>query len=273
MKKLALFALLAAGCGGGYTQTPSPPPVTSPGSQSASFTGRYDIFLTSTNGDDPTSIFTNFTRTGNTFAGADNSVVCPTGLSQCVGDDSPVVSIIPSGTVSGTDVTITITFSGVAVADTVTMLGAMTGPGKDITGTYTDTLGDAGTFSAFPSGVFFGGSDTHHGTFNSTPNPLTIPPTIAIKLTELLDPGFHVSGTATVMNMPCISSLTLTGEEVGDALKLTDESAKVHFLIVPGSTNFLFSYSFDSDAPACAGDFGLGMTTDPNPWDYLQSHH
>lgn len=129
---------------------------------------------------------------------------------------------------------------------------------------------DRRTFSAFPSGVFFGGSDTHNGTFNSTPNPLSIPPTILIKLSELHDAAFHVAGMATIVNLPCISSLTLTGAEVGDALKLTDESAKAHFLILPGSTNFLFSYSFDSGAPACAEDFGLGMTTDPNPWDYLQ---
>lgn len=72
------------------------------------------------------------------------------------------------------------------------------------------------------------------------------------------------------MNLPCISSLTLSGEEVGDALKVTDQSAKAHILILPGSTNFIFSYSFEPDAPRCAGDFGLGATTDPNPWDYLQ---
>jgi hypothetical protein len=273
MKKIVLLVLFASGCGGGYSQTPTSTPVTSPQPQNASLTGRYDIFLTSFNGNDPTSIFTNFTRTGTTFTGAADSVVCPKALSQCVGDDSPVISIIPSGTVSGVDVTITITFPGAAGVDTVMMVGAMTGPGKDITGTYTDTLGAAGTFSAFPSGVFFGGSNTHNGTFNSTPHPLSIAPTILITLTELHDAAFHVTGTATIMNSPCISSLTLTGEEVGDALKLADESAKVHFLIVPGSTNFLFSYSFDSDAPGCAGDFGLGTTTDPNPWDYLQPPH
>jgi hypothetical protein len=274
MKKIVLLALFASGCGSGYQHTPTP--LTSPGTagtQNASLTGRYDIFLTSTNGNDPTSIFTNFTPTGATFTGAANSVVCPKALSQCVGDDSPVVSIIPSGSVSGADVTITITFPGVAGADTVTMVGTMTGPGKDITGTYSDSLGDAGTFSAFPSGVFFGGSDTHNGTFNSTPHPLPIAPTILIKLTELHDAAFHLTGTATIMNFPCISSLNLSGEEVGDAIKLTDEAAKAHILILPGSTNFVFSYSFEPDAPSCAGDFGLGMTTDPSPWDYLQPGH
>jgi hypothetical protein len=153
------------------------------------------------------------------------------------------------------------------------MVGAAKGPGKDISGTYTDSLGDAGTFMAFPSGVFFGGSDTHNGTFNSTPNPLPLAPTILIKLTELHDAAFHLNGTADITNSPCISSLTLSGEEVGDAIKLSDQAAKAHILIVPGATNFIFSYNFEPDAPSCAGDFGLGMTTDPSPWDYLQSRH
>jgi hypothetical protein len=275
MKEIVLLALFASGCGSGYTETstPSTTPPPNPGTQNAILAGRYDIFLTSTNGNDWTFIYTNFTRTGTTFKGAANSVVCPKDLSQCVGDDSPVVSIIPSGTVSGTDVTIAITFPGVAGEDTVTMVGAMTGPGNDISGTYTDSLGDAGTFTAFQSGVFLGGSDTHSGKFNSTPNPLPIAPTILIKLTELFDLGFHVSGTATILNSPCVSSLTLTGEEVGDAIKLTDEAAKAHILIVPGSTNFIFSYNFDSNAPSCAGDFGIGATTDPDPWGYLQPSH
>jgi len=272
MKKILLFALLASGCGGGYQQTPPPvlPSETPPETQSSLLTGRYDIFLTSGNGHDPTSIFTNFTLTGTTFTGAANSVVCPGALSQCAGNDSPVVSIIPSGTVNGADVTITITFPVAAGADTVTMIGAATGPGKDISGTYTDSRGDAGTFTAFPSGVFFGGSDTHNGTFNSTPNPLPVAPTILIKLTELHDAAFHLTGTADITNSPCISSLTLSGEEVGDAIKLSDQAGKVHILILPGATNFIFSYRFEPDAPSCAGDFGLGMTTDPSPWDYLQ---
>src|ERR1700687_4955005 len=132
MIKILLCALLASGCGG-YQQTP--PPVTPPETQSAILTGRYDIFLTSGNGHDPTSIFTNFTLTGTTFTGAANSVVCPRALSQCVGNDSPVVSIIPSGSISGADVTITITFPVAAGADTVTMVGAAKGPGNDISGT------------------------------------------------------------------------------------------------------------------------------------------
>src|SRR4030095_15015969 len=273
MKKIALLALFASGCGSGYLQTPAPVTPPTSGPPDHILNGRNDIFLFSTNGNDQTSIFTNFTRTGTTFTGAANSVVCPKDLSQCVGDDSPVVSIIPSGTVNGVDVTITITFAGVAGEDTVTMVGAITGPGEEITGTYTDSLGDAGTFQALPAGVFFGGSDTHNGTFNSTPHPLAIAPTILFTVTELHDLGFHLTGTATIMNSPCISSLTLSGEEVGDAVKLTDQAAKAHILILPGALDLAFIYSFEPDAPSCAGDFGLGMTTDPNPWEYVQPQH
>ena len=88
MKKLALVVLLAVGCGGGYQQTSSP--VTTPTPQSASLTGRYDIFLTSTNGKDPTSIFTNFTLTGTTFAGAPKSVDCTTAVAKGGGGGPPV---------------------------------------------------------------------------------------------------------------------------------------------------------------------------------------
>lgn len=272
MKTTWLFALLASGCGGGYIQTAAP--VATPGTQDARVTGRFDIFLTSTNGNGKTGIFTNFTQTGKTFAGAADSVVCPMlALSQCVGDDSPVVSIAPSGSVGGADVSMAISFPGAAGAETITMAGAVTGPGHEISGTYTDSSGDTGTFLAFPAGVFFGGSATHNGTFNSTPNPLPIAPTILISLTELHDAGYHLTGTATILNSPCVSSLTLSGESVGDAVKLTDEAAKAHILILPGSTNFLFSYSFDLDAPSCTGDFGFGMTTDPPPWNYLQPRH
>jgi hypothetical protein len=270
---LGLLALITAvvivlgGCGGS-TFSPSLAPSSPPSViQNASVSGRYDVVLTSTNGHGTTSIYTNFTQTGATFTGAENTVVCPISVSQCVGDDSPIVSIVPSGSVSGADVTIVISFPGATTADTVTMAGTAKGPGTDITGTYTDTLGDAGSFNAFAAGP--GGAGTYSGTFNSTPNPLTIAPTILITLAELPDGAFHLSGTATIMNSPCISSLTLSGEAVGDALKLTDDVNKAHILIVPGAANYIFSYSFESDAPSCAGDFGTGKT-DTSPWDYLQ---
>lgn len=270
---LGLLALITAvvivldGCGGAPF-SPSPAPSSPPSvTQNASVNGRFDIVLTSTSGRGTTFIYTNFTQTEATFTGAENTIVCPISVSQCVGDDSPVVSIIPIGRVSGADVTIVIPFPGTTAADTLTMAGTAKGPGTDITGTYTDSLGDAGTFNAFAAGS--GGGGTYSGTFNSTPNPLTIAPTILITLTEVHDGAFHLTGTATIMNSPCISSLTLSGEAVGDALKLTDEVHKAHILVVPASRNYIFSYSFEPDAPSCPGDFGNG-TTDSLQWGYLQ---
>ena len=264
------IAIVLGGCGGSPlspSAAPSAPPSVP---TNASVNGRYDVALTSTNGRGTTLIYTNFTQTGATFTGAENTVVCPTSVSQCVGDDSPVISIKPSGSVSGAEVTIVISFPGAAAVDTVTMTGDASGPGTDITGAYTDSLGDAGSFKAFAAGP--GGGGTYTGTFNSTVNPLTIAPTILITLTELHDEAFHLTGTASIMNSPCISSLTLSGQAVGDALKLTDEVNKAHILIVPGARNYIFSYSFEPDAPRCAGDSGTGMT-DASVWDYLQPRH
>jgi len=261
MKKLALFALLAAGCGGGYTPTVTP---VAPALQNAVVTGQYTIILTSTNGHETTNIYSNFTQTGKTFTGSANTLVCPTNdLAKCVGDDAPAVSITPSGASSGPDVTMTISFPSAAGPDTIHLVGAMTSTG--IAGTYTDTLGDAGTWM---SGVLGSIIPTFGGTFNSTPNPLPIAPTIFILLTQ--DDTLHLTATATAMNWPCATSLAFSGEAIGPAFKLTDEASKLHILALPQSNTYAFSYSFESSAPHCAGDFGQGMTDPPSPWDYLQ---
>jgi hypothetical protein len=109
-----------------------------------------------------------------------NTLVCfSSDLSQCVGGDAAVTSIIPTGTLSSTDVSITISFPSTSGTHTVTMIG--TGPAPT-TGTYTDTLGDTGTWSA--SAVSSLGV-TFLGTFNSTSHPLTIPPSISLLLTQI----------------------------------------------------------------------------------------
>jgi hypothetical protein len=59
MKKLVLFALLAAGCGGGYTPTVTP---VTPVPQNAVVSGQYMLRLTSTNGHGSTTINTNCTQ-------------------------------------------------------------------------------------------------------------------------------------------------------------------------------------------------------------------
>src|ERR1700681_4941618 len=110
-KKILLFASLAAGCGGGYLKTSTP---MTPATQNASVTGQYNLVLTSTNGHGTTNIYTDFTQAGTTFTGAANTLVCPSNdLSQCKGNDA---SITPSGTVSGANVTMMISFPSTAGA-------------------------------------------------------------------------------------------------------------------------------------------------------------
>ena len=273
---LAAVALMGlsvafAGCGGGSLA----PPVT-PVTQSVSIVGQYNLVLTSTNGQGTTSIYTNFTQTGTTFTGAANTLVCVLNdSSQCQGGDPSVIAITPSGTVSGANVTMVISFPGTVGAHTVTMVGSLTGTA--LNGTYNDSLGDSGTWNAstaiYPLGPPPGVND-YGGTFNSTSNPLLIAPTIVVELGQ--DPSSRVrsgvTGKATIMHSPCISSLTLSGQAIGDAFSLTDAVSKASIIVLPtpsAASSFTFSYKFEPTAASCAGDFGRGvLAINSSPWDY-----
>jgi hypothetical protein len=270
--------IVICGCGGGSTSlstpTSAPPPATS-GAQDASVTGQYNLVLTSTNGHGTTNIYTDFTQTGTTFTGAANTLVCPSNdLPQRKGDDAPASSITPSGTVSGASVTVTISFPSTAGADTIMMVGTATG--TNLVGTYTDSLGDGGTWTASTAIHPFGpppGVYDYSGTFNSTSNPLLIAPTIFMELGQ--NASSNLTGTATIMNSPCISSLTLSGEAIGDAFSLTDAASKALIIALPTQPtlptgdSFTFSYRFEPTAARCAGDFGHGVVTiKPSPFDY-----
>jgi hypothetical protein len=257
MKRTLLVALLATGCGG--MNTPAP---TAPSNQDAKVAGQYNVVLTSTNGRRTTNIYTDFTQTGTTFTGASNTLVCPSNdLSQCEGLDAPAISVTPAGTVSGATVTMMISFPSAAGADTVTMVGTATG--TNLTGSYTDSLGDAGTWTASPAGSLGG---NYSGTFNSTPNPLPIAPTILLTLSQ--DARLNLTGTAIIMSSPCISSLTLTGQAIGGAFDLTDRASQARVIGLPTGSNFAFSYNFEPTAARCAGDFGRGEVTNNGSFDY-----
>jgi hypothetical protein len=260
--------LAFAGCGGGGSET-SP---TTPAIPNASVTGQYNLVLTSTSGHGTTNVYSNFTQTGAAFAGSASTLVCPLNdLSKCEGDSASGVSITPNGTVSGTNVKIVIPFSSTAVADTITMNG--TAVGTSLSGTYTDTLGDSGTWAASPASYPFGpppSVNDYSGTFNSTLNPLLLAPTISIELGQ--NASSKLSGGASITNSPCLTSLTLTGQAIGDALSLTDATAKVSFIALPNlaaANSFNFSYKFDPTAASCPGDFGQGVVAINLPlWDY-----
>lgn len=267
---LVSVAVAFAGCGNG-----SQAPPTTPVAQNASVTGQYNLVLTSTDGRGTTNIYTDFTQTGTTFTGAANTLVCPSNdLSQCKGDDAPVISITPSGTVSGANVTIVISLPSTSGTDTITMVGSATG--TSLAGTYTDSLGDSGTWTASTAIHPFGpppGVYDYSGTFNSTSNPLLIAPTIFIELGQ--DASSNLTGSATVMHSSCLGSLTLSGQAIGDAFSLTDAASKVLILALPTQptlptgNSFTFSYKFEPTAANCAGDFGRGVITiSKSPFDY-----
>jgi len=258
MKKVLVFVLLIAGCG-----TAKSPESALPPTLDAKVLGQYDLVLTSTNGHATTNIYTNFTQNGTTFTGGADTLVCPSNdLSLCFGNDLPVISVIPSGTVNGMNVTITIIFPNMVGADTVSMVGKAAG--SDLAGTYADTRGDAGTWTGIAASSL---GASYSGTFHSTTNPLPSDPTIALTLAQ--DSGFHLTGTATITNSPCINSLTFSGQAIGEAFSLTDAVSKAVITAVPTGGGFNFSYNFDSTAPNCAGDSGHGfVTTNQSPWDY-----
>ena len=260
-----------AGCGGGSQALP-----TTPVTQNVSITGQYNLVLTSINGQGTTNIYTDFTQTGTILTGAANTLVCPSNdLSQCKGDDAPAISIAPTGTVSGANVTIVISFPSTTGADTVTMVGSATG--TSLAGTYSDSLGDSGTWTASTAIHPFGpppGVHDYTGTYNSTSNPLLIAPTIFIELgQDASSPASsNLTGRATIMNSPCISSLTLSGLAIGDAFSLTDAASKASILALPTlptGNSFTFSYKFEPTAASCAADSGRGVVTiNSSPFDY-----
>jgi hypothetical protein len=260
MRGIFLFAVLTAGCGSMQTSTPTP---ANPAAQDVRVTGQYNIVLTSTNRPGTTSIYADFAQTGKTFVGAANTLLCPSNdLSQCQGQDASGVSITPSGMVSGASVTIVISVPTTGMADTVTMTG--TAMGTSVAGTYTDSLGDAGTWTASAASSLTG---NYSGTFNSTANPLPIAPTVLITLTQ--DSSFNLTGTATIMSLPCIGSLSLSGQAIGGAFRLTDAAQQARMLVLPTGNNFTFSYQFEPTAASCAGDSGRGvLTLNSSPWDY-----
>jgi hypothetical protein len=263
---ILLTAAFLAGCGGGSSTSHM-----TPSTQNASVVGQYNLVLTSAGGHDTTSIYANFTQTGATFTGNGTTLVCPSNdPSQCEQD-----SVTSNGTVSGTDVTIVVSFPGQTGTTTVNMVGSATGTGA-LNGNYTDNLGDAGTWTASTATLIIepGSVIDYTGTFNSTSSPLSIPPSISVALGPAASSqtNFGLTGSASVMNWPCVTSLTLSGQMIGDAFSVTDAVNKVDIIALPsppGGNSFNFSYKFEPTATSCPGDYGRGvLTMTSSPWDY-----
>jgi hypothetical protein len=254
---LLVFVLLLAGCseldkalgiGGGGGGTP----------KNATVSGGYAIVATSTKNNGTTNVYVNIAMQSNaSLAGTPNTLVCQGNIiTNCVGDDPPASTDTFIGTVSGNNVQINLSYANAQGTDTVTLTGTVSG--TSISGTYTDSQGDAGTWAATQSSSPAGSLS---GTMNSTLNPLTIPVTLMMVTTE--GQNSALTGTATLLNWTCFTSLNLsTGLEIGGAFTLSDSTKHFVIIAVPsGTKTFSIEYQLDSSAPACAGDKGTGTLT------------
>ena len=254
---LLIFVLLLAGCsqldkalgiGGGGGGTP----------KNATVSGGYTIVATSTKNNGTTNAYVNISmQTSASLAGTPNTLVCQGNIvTNCIGNDPPAATDTLIGTVSGNNVQIDLSYPNAQGNDTITLTGTVSG--TSISGTYTDSQGDAGTWTATQISTPAGSLS---GTLNSWLNPLPIPVTVTMVTMEGQNSSF--TGMATLTNWTCFASLNLsTGLEIGGAFTLSDNTN--HFVItaVPsGTKTFNVEYQVGSPAPACAGDRGTGTLT------------
>ena len=222
--------------------------------KNATVSGAYTVVETSTKNSAVTNVYVDIAmQSGTSLAGTSSTLVCPGNvIANCIGNDPPSVATFV-GTVSGNSVQILLSYPNAQGTDTVTLTGAVSG--TSISGTYTDSQGDAGTWAATQSSSPAG---TISGTINSTVNPLTIPPTITVMTTE--GQNSALTGTATVQNWTCYMSLNFsTGLVIGGAFTLSDPTNNVAFVAVPSGTgSFNVAYQVGKSALRCAGDHGTG---------------
>jgi len=226
--------------------------------KNATVSGAYTVVATSTKSSAATNVYVNVAmQSGTSLAGTSNTLVCPgNAVTNCVGNNPPTSAVTIVGTVSGNSVQINLSYPVTQGTDTITLTGTVSG--TSISGTYTDSQGDAGTWTAMQSSAVAG---TLSGTINSTLNPLTIPPTITVVIAE--GQNSALTGTATLQNWTCFASLNLsTGLAIGGAFTLSDTTKDVILRAVPsGATTFNIAYQVGSSASVCAGDHGTGTLT------------
>lgn len=256
MKKILLFcAFLSAGCSG--VKDAGGTGGTGGTTQNASISGPYTAVATSTKGNGTTNLYANLSMQSTTsFSASQSTLVCPGNVPQdCIGDSSSS-TVTLTGTVNGNNVQMTVQFTNQNGSDTVTLSG--TANGTSLSGSYTDTQGDAGSWTATPAGSLSG---TYNGTINSTPNPLPTSPTLSALLTE--DQSFDLTGSASVSNSPCFTTLDFSqGSVIGGAFLVTDTTKDVTVEGLPaGSGTFTVFYQVGSSAPICSGDYGTGTFT------------
>jgi hypothetical protein len=223
--------------------------------KNATVSGAYTVVATSTKNSAVTNVYVNVAmQSGTSFEATSSALVCPGNvIANCVGNDPPASTATFVGTVTGNSVQILLSYPNAQGTDTITLAGAVSG--TSISGSYTDSQGDAGTWTATESSSPAGALS---GTINSTVNPLTIPPTITVVTTA--GQNSALTGTATIQNWTCYMSLNFsTGLVIGGAFTLSDTTNDIVFVAVPSGTgSFNVAYQVGSSAPNCAGDHGTG---------------
>ena len=248
-KILLLCAFLAAGCSGAKNAGG-----TGGSPQNAAVSGPYSAVATSSKGNGATNVYANLSMQGSgSFSANADTLVCPANIpGNCIADNSPSLA----GTVNGNNLQITLQFTNASGPDTVTLKGTISG--TTLSGSYTDSQGDAGTWTATLSSSLTG---TYNGSVNSTPNPLQTAPTISAQITE--GQNSALTGSAAVSNSPCYVSLDFSqGLAIGGAFTLTDTTKDVTIVGLPaGSNTYNIYYQVGASAIACAGDYGTGTFT------------
>ncbi len=254
MKRILLVcAFLSAGCSGVKNAGGTGGNV-----QNAVISGPYSAVATSNKGNGVINVYANLAMQGSSsFSASPNTLVCPGNApANCTGDNPPTTTYTLTGTVNGNNLQITLQFINQSGTDTVTLNGTVSG--TTLSGTYTDSQGDSGTWTATQSGSLTG---TYNGSVNSTPNPLQTAPTISALITE--GQNSTLTGSAAVTNSPCYVTLDFSqGMAIGGAFTLTDTAKDVTIVGLPvGSNTYSVYYQVGSSAIACAGDFGTGTFT------------
>lgn len=141
--------------------------------QNATVSGPYAVTATSSKNGGITDIYANFVVQSNSaFSATQDTLVCPANdPTQCTGDDPPTLTYTLTGTVSGNNVQMTLQFRNTSGPDTATVSGTLSG--TSMSGSYPDTQGDSGNWTATQSASR---PQNFSGTINSTLNPLQVAP-------------------------------------------------------------------------------------------------
>lgn len=270
MRRLSALALmlLICGCGGGSQGTSTGTGGSGTTPQNVVVSGQWDAIATpSSSTFAPYNYYANVTDQGEgSFFAASGSVV------GCINDDCGVESFSSpqgyaiTGTVTGTQVQITLTGQD---GYTAILSGTVSADGSTMSGTYIDS--STGLAAATGPGSWTAQkkqstTGSYSGTYNSALHPAVIPFTVSAAVTQ--GQLFALTGSATVLNSTCFTSLTfgVGSHAVGGALYLVDSNNGVSVMVVPNEDGTLnsgnsFYTGYRITSGACSPDAGSGSVT------------